>query len=88
MVLLVLRHTLPIIISGVEEYSLALFLLLLLRTVGILLPVYVMARALLAIQRRRQHQASHEFSLAASEENGQLQSQRLLQPQQHFIHVQ
>ncbi|KAJ8641885.1 hypothetical protein MRB53_018579 [Persea americana] len=69
MVLLILRHTLPIIISGAEENSFALFLLLLLHTVGILLPVYIMARALIATQRRRQQQPPHEFSLRASEEN-------------------
>ncbi|XXG65542.1 hypothetical protein AAC387_Pa05g3216 [Persea americana] len=83
MVLLILRHTLPIIISGAEENSFALFLLLLLHTVGILLPVYIMARALIATQRRRQQQPPHEFSLRASEENVQLQSV----PQPHFIHV-
>eukprot|EP00262_Sarcandra_glabra_P016243 TRINITY_DN5237_c0_g1_i5.p1 TRINITY_DN5237_c0_g1~~TRINITY_DN5237_c0_g1_i5.p1 ORF type:complete len:106 (-),score=8.34 TRINITY_DN5237_c0_g1_i5:258-575(-) len=50
MILLVLRHTLPIIISGAEEYSFTLFILLLLRTAGILVPVYIMARAVIAIQ--------------------------------------
>lgn len=53
MVLLILRHTLPIIIGGTEEYTFPLFLLLLLRTAGIILPIYFMVRAVTAIQRRR-----------------------------------
>ncbi|GMY24844.1 E3 ubiquitin-protein ligase MARCH2 isoform X2 [Fagus crenata] len=42
MVLLVLRHNLPIIISGAGEYSLTLFM-----------PIHVMVREFTAIQRRR-----------------------------------
>ncbi|GMY24845.1 e3 ubiquitin-protein ligase march8 [Fagus crenata] len=53
MVLLVLRHNLPIIISGAGEYSLTLSMLLILRTIGILLPIHVMVREFTAIQRRR-----------------------------------
>jgi hypothetical protein len=97
MVLLVLRHTLPIIISGAGDYSMTLFMvrlgspacsscyknticfypmarvkkkqtkiyvimqLMILRTVGILLPIYVMVRAFTAIQhRRRQQQVSED----------------------------
>ncbi|XP_077242368.1 uncharacterized protein LOC143882856 [Tasmannia lanceolata] len=82
MVLLVLRHTLPIIISGAEEYSFTLFILLLLRTAGILIPVYIMVRALTAIQRRRQQQALHDLSLT-SEENEESQPE----PLPHLIHV-
>ncbi|XP_042970233.1 uncharacterized protein LOC122302859 isoform X1 [Carya illinoinensis] len=65
MVLLVLRHTLPIIISGAGQYSLTLFTLLMLRIIGILLPIYIMVRAFTAIQRRRHHQDPH-FSIATS----------------------
>ncbi|XXG74264.1 hypothetical protein AAC387_Pa07g3032 [Persea americana] len=79
MILLVLRHTLPIIISGAEEYSFALFLLLLLRTVGIILPVYIVARVLTAIQQRRQQQAS----LTPSDGDEQLESQAQQRPP-HF----
>eukprot|EP00268_Persea_americana_P069554 TRINITY_DN9895_c1_g3_i3.p1 TRINITY_DN9895_c1_g3~~TRINITY_DN9895_c1_g3_i3.p1 ORF type:complete len:169 (+),score=14.07 TRINITY_DN9895_c1_g3_i3:46-552(+) len=79
MILLVLRHTLRIIISGAEEYSFALFLLLLLRTVGIILPVYIVARVLTAIQQRRQQQAS----LTPSDGDEQLESQAQQRPP-HF----
>jgi hypothetical protein len=94
MVLLVLRHTLAILISGAGDYSMTLFMvrlgsvacssykklqlglpngagkkktqpvlymqLLILRTVGILLPVYVMVRAFTAIQHRGRQQVSED----------------------------
>ncbi|PON58500.1 Zinc finger, RING-CH-type [Trema orientale] len=85
MVLLVLRHTLPIIISGAGEYSMTLFMLLVLRTIGILLPIFIMVRAFTSIQRHRHQQArvagsllcgfgrqdSH-ISLASSDEENEL----------------
>ncbi|WRX20491.1 Protein of unknown function DUF3675 - like 1 [Theobroma cacao] len=120
MVLLVLRHTLPIIISGAGDYSLTLFTvrahetsylgrvlqqmsvfltfrcvlqLLMLRTVGILLPIYIMVKAFTAIQRRRHHQLiayddftmlkDPRFSLAASDEESELP--QLQQPHSRFI---
>ncbi|XP_022997792.1 uncharacterized protein LOC111492643 isoform X1 [Cucurbita maxima] len=55
-VLLVLRHTLPIIISGAGEFSLTLLMFLILRIVGILLPIYVMVRVFTSIRRRRHYQ--------------------------------
>lgn len=91
MVLLVLRHTLPVIIYGAGDYTITLFMvssrhfhfeertiddafstnifaydviyasflqLLMLRTIGILLPVYIMVKAFTAIQRRRHIQVS------------------------------
>lgn len=84
MVLLVLRHTLPIIISGAGEYSLTLFTLLMLRTIGILLPIYVMVKAFTAIQRRR-HQQDTRFSLVTSDEENELPLQQHTRPR--FIHV-
>ncbi|XP_058088249.1 uncharacterized protein LOC131235128 isoform X2 [Magnolia sinica] len=85
LILLVLRHVLPITVSGAKEYSFTIFILLLLRTVGILVPLYIMTRALTAIHRRRQQQESDESSLTTAEENGR--PQRQLQPQPHLIHV-
>ncbi|XP_022771944.1 uncharacterized protein LOC111314646 [Durio zibethinus] len=84
MVLLVLRHTLPIITSGAGDYSLTLFTLLMLRTIGILLPIYIMVKAFTAIQRRRHHQ-DPRFSLAASDEESDLS--QLQQPQSRLIRV-
>ncbi|XWS36900.1 hypothetical protein CRYUN_Cryun20dG0125100 [Craigia yunnanensis] len=62
MVLLVLRHTLPIIISGAGDYSLTVFTLLMLRTIGILLPICIMVKAFTAIQRRRHHQVGNTLT--------------------------
>ncbi|OAY81377.1 hypothetical protein ACMD2_20332, partial [Ananas comosus] len=56
MVLLVLRHSLPFVISGAEQYSFALFSLLVLRIGGVLFPVFVMVRALATFHRRRRQQ--------------------------------
>ncbi|KAF8390026.1 hypothetical protein HHK36_024547 [Tetracentron sinense] len=63
MVILVLRHTLPIISSGAKEYSFALLILLMLRTAGILLPIYIMLRAVIAIQHRRHQQRKVEENI-------------------------
>ncbi|CAK9153353.1 unnamed protein product [Ilex paraguariensis] len=85
LVLLVLRHTLPIIISGAGEYSVTFLTLLMLRTIGILLPIYVMVRAFTAIQRRRHQQEPRNFSLSTSDEENE---QPQWQPQPHLIRVQ
>lgn len=52
MILLILRHTLPLLLSGNHDYSFPLLMLLFLRTVGIVLPIYVMVRAVTAIHQR------------------------------------
>ncbi|KAK6125402.1 hypothetical protein DH2020_040871 [Rehmannia glutinosa] len=56
-ILVILRHTLPFIIYGAGEYSISLVMLLILRTIGILLPIYIMVKALTAIHHRRNRQA-------------------------------
>ncbi|CAL5399271.1 unnamed protein product [Camellia sinensis] len=56
MVLLILRHTLPILVNGAQDYSFPLSLLLLLRTTGIIVPINIMVKAVNAIkccQRQR-----------------------------------
>ncbi|CAN1228364.1 E3 ubiquitin-protein ligase MARCHF4 [Linum perenne] len=85
MVLLVLRHTLPIIVTGAEDYSLTMFTLLMLRTIGILLPIYVMVKAFTAIQRRRnRYQQGSHMALMESDEENELPR---LPPQSRLIHV-
>ncbi|KAM6567190.1 uncharacterized protein LOC115711930 isoform X2 [Cannabis sativa] len=74
-VLLVLRHTLPIIISGAGEYTMTAFMLFVLRTIGILLPVFIMARTFTSIQRQRNQQDSH-LSLSSSDEESELPNLR------------
>ncbi|CBI33576.3 hypothetical protein VitviT2T_021784 [Vitis vinifera] len=77
MILLVLRHTLPIIISGAGEYSFTLFTLLMLRAIGILLPVYIMVKACTAFQRRRHQQDAR--NLPSDEENEMQPQPRIIQ---------
>ncbi|XP_008787606.2 uncharacterized protein LOC103705604 isoform X2 [Phoenix dactylifera] len=85
MVLLILRHTLPIIMNGAEQYSLPVLALLLLRTVGIILPLYIMLRAVTTFHCRRQQQETDGASTLASEtENGRPQP---MHPQPHIIRV-
>ncbi|KAI3951184.1 hypothetical protein MKW98_028588 [Papaver atlanticum] len=84
-VLLVLRHALPIIISETEDYSFTLFMLLLLRISGILLPIYLTIKAVTAILRRRRPHEPHDLSYSTS--SGEEDEQTHLQPQQHLIHV-
>ncbi|RVW83506.1 hypothetical protein CK203_064948 [Vitis vinifera] len=83
MILLVLRHTLPIIISGAGEYSFTLFTLLMLRAIGILLPVYIMVKACTAFQRRRHQQDAR--NLPSDEENEMPRLQP--QPQPRIIQI-
>ncbi|KAL1179278.1 hypothetical protein V6Z11_A03G149600 [Gossypium hirsutum] len=56
MLLLILRHTLPVILTGSNEYTFQLFTLLLLPIVGIILPIYLMVKAVSALRHRRQQQ--------------------------------
>ncbi|WCJ25281.1 RING/FYVE/PHD zinc finger superfamily protein [Euphorbia peplus] len=83
MILLVLRHTLPIVITGAGDYSATIITLLVLRTVGILLPIYVMVKAFTAIQRRR-HQQDPGFSVVTSDEENELPQ---ILPQSRLIHI-
>ncbi|XP_039121365.1 uncharacterized protein LOC120258086 [Dioscorea cayenensis subsp. rotundata] len=88
MVLLVLRHTLPIILTGVEQYSLTLFTLLLLRTAGIVLPLYVMLKAVTTFHRRRIQQAAQEPAIPASNEaTTRAQASQTMPTEMHMIHV-
>ncbi|VFQ99959.1 unnamed protein product [Cuscuta campestris] len=74
LLLLMLRHTLPVIVYGAGDYSATLFILLVLRTAGILLPIYVMVKAFTAVRRRRQHaeDRGHLSSVLVLEEGNDL----------------
>ncbi|GAA0164645.1 ubiquitin-protein ligase [Lithospermum erythrorhizon] len=52
MIVLVAHHTFPAVINGSEQYPIALFTLLSLRSVGILLAIYLILRSLITICRR------------------------------------
>ncbi|CAH9062085.1 unnamed protein product [Cuscuta epithymum] len=61
-ILLVLRHTLPIIVSQEGDYSSPLVMLLLLRIAGIVLPVYILFKAATSYLHHIYHQASMPIS--------------------------
>lgn len=82
MVLLVLRHTLPIIVNRAGHYSFPLIMLLLLRIVGIILPIYIITKAVTGVLRRRQNRVN--LSLAPSDEEAGSTS---MQPQNDVSRV-
>ncbi|XP_044488923.1 uncharacterized protein LOC123213532 [Mangifera indica] len=82
MILLILRHTLPLILDGVNEFTFPLFLILFLRTVGIVLPIYVMVKAVTAFQHHR-HQPERPSSLS----NEETQHSTTLEPHAQILHA-
>ncbi|GER29925.1 RING/FYVE/PHD zinc finger superfamily protein [Striga asiatica] len=70
MVLLILRHTLPVIVNRGGNYSFPLIVLLMLRIAGIIVPICIILKAVTSIIRRR-HQANVLTSVP-DEEDGQL----------------
>ncbi|KAK1390038.1 RING-CH-type domain-containing protein [Heracleum sosnowskyi] len=70
MALLILRHTLPIFATGSDNYSFPLFLFqLLLRTLGITFPVYIILRAVTALYGRRQQQVTNASGVSSEDED-------------------
>ncbi|WCJ33233.1 RING/FYVE/PHD zinc finger superfamily protein [Euphorbia peplus] len=70
MILLVLRHTLPVILSGSNVITFPLLMLVFLRIAGIVIPIYVMVRVVGAIQRRFQ-QEPPDSGLATDDEEAE-----------------
>ncbi|KAL8120764.1 uncharacterized protein LOC141661631 isoform X2 [Apium graveolens] len=66
MALLILRHTLPIFATGLDDY--VSLLLLLLQTLGITVPVYLILRAVTALYSRRQPDEVTSVSLVSSDD--------------------
>ncbi|GMI87669.1 hypothetical protein like AT2G01275 [Hibiscus trionum] len=86
MLLLVLRHFLPSILNGSYDYSFPLLTLLLLRTVGIILPIFVMVKvttAFLRHCRRRQQETPNSLVTQPDEENEVL----TVQAQPHIVNI-
>ncbi|XP_022776372.1 uncharacterized protein LOC111318024 isoform X2 [Durio zibethinus] len=84
MLLLVLRHTVPVILSETNEFSFPLFMLLLLRTVGIILPIYVMVKAVTALHRRRRQQETPNSLFTQSDEETE---HSIMQTQPHMVNI-
>lgn len=66
--LLFLRHSLPVFLGGIDDFSLTLLLLPLLKTFGILLVAYFFAKSFTAIQRCRQKWDTRFSSFSSDEE--------------------
>ncbi|XP_073294270.1 uncharacterized protein [Primulina huaijiensis] len=66
---------------SLQTFSLQLFML---RTIGILLPIYIMVKAFTAIQRPRRRQGPPILPAADSEEENELPR---IQPESHLINV-
>lgn len=58
MLLLVIGQALPVIVDQAGDYSLPLVMLLLLRVMGIVLPVYVIMKAVTSCHHRQHQQAT------------------------------
>ncbi|KAH0681774.1 hypothetical protein AABB24_007118 [Solanum stoloniferum] len=67
MLLLVIRHALPLIVDQAGDYSLPLVMLLLLRVMGIVLPVYVIMKAVISCHHRQHQQATLPISSSREE---------------------
>ncbi|KAG8055818.1 hypothetical protein GUJ93_ZPchr0001g30034 [Zizania palustris] len=87
MALLVLRDVISLILSDPEVYSMALITLLMIRTAGIVIPIYIILISVTTLLHRfRQHQAVHEHEEPVSDPGGEgLQS---MPPPQHVISIQ
>ncbi|XP_027098623.1 uncharacterized protein LOC113758810 [Coffea eugenioides] len=81
MVLLILRHTLPVIVNRAGNYTLPLILLLLLRVVGIILPIYVIMKAVIGVLRRRHNRVNVSLSSSSLSSSDEEAGSATLQPQ-------
>jgi hypothetical protein len=59
--LLFLRHSLPVLLGGVDDFSITLLMLPLVRTLGILLIAYVFFKSFIVIQRCRQERVRNNI---------------------------
>ncbi|CAE6061759.1 unnamed protein product [Arabidopsis arenosa] len=85
MALLILRHTLPLVLSGSNLHVFPLFTLLFLRVLGIMLPIYVVTKAVATCRRHSQTlDTSHSDDSSSDEETD---SWRLPQTQSYIIGV-
>nr|XP_043614151.1 uncharacterized protein LOC122586109 [Erigeron canadensis]XP_043614152.1 uncharacterized protein LOC122586109 [Erigeron canadensis]XP_043614153.1 uncharacterized protein LOC122586109 [Erigeron canadensis] len=83
MILLFLRHMLPIFETGVGSYNLPVFLLQLLRTSAIIVPIYIILKAMTALFNRRYQLPSNASTPSSDEEASPLP----LRSQQHTSRV-
>ncbi|CAN8266978.1 unnamed protein product [Cochlearia groenlandica] len=85
MALLILRHTLPLVLTGTNLHVFPLFTLLFLRVIGIMLPIYVVTKA--AALCRRHSQTLEETSDSEDSSDEETDLLRLPQTQSYIIGV-
>ncbi|KAH0670993.1 hypothetical protein KY290_026432 [Solanum tuberosum] len=102
--LLMLRTMLPIIFGVAGDNSVSLVMLSVLKAIGMVLAIYVLVKAFIAVRHWRHQQDPHHSEIASSDEENELPLQQrqhfqiapsndenelpLQPPQPHFIHVQ
>ncbi|XP_051144702.1 uncharacterized protein LOC127260805 [Andrographis paniculata] len=67
-ILLILRHTLPVIFSHAGSYSFPVMLLVMLRIAGIVLPICLILKAVTSVLRRQQSAQNDRSNFAYDEE--------------------
>lgn len=67
MLLLVIHQALPVIVDEARDYSLPLVMLLLLRAMGIILPAYVIMKAVISCHHRQHQQTTLPISSSREE---------------------
>ncbi|WZZ02057.1 hypothetical protein YC2023_074385 [Brassica napus] len=84
MALLILRHTLPLVLTGSNLHVFPLFMLLFLRILGIMLPIYIVTKAVATCRRHSQN-----FETSDSEDSSDEEAElwRLPQTQSYIIGV-
>lgn len=90
MTLLVLRDAISLVLGGPEVYSMALITLLMFRTAGVIIPIYIILISVVTLLHRySQHQDVHAAT-PVTEPVGTEDSQSLqpTPPQQHVISIQ
>ncbi|KAG2261710.1 hypothetical protein Bca52824_068789 [Brassica carinata] len=85
MALLILRHTLPLVLTGSNLHVFPLFMLLFLRILGIMLPIYIVTKAVATCRRHSQTLETSSDSEDSSDEEAELW--RLPQTQSYIIGV-
>ncbi|XP_023521591.1 E3 ubiquitin-protein ligase MARCH8-like [Cucurbita pepo subsp. pepo] len=87
MVLLVLRHTLPLMFNEASDYSFPMLLLICLRIFGICLLIYVMFKVVTAVHRRRLLLPTSSSSPITSSSIARSSMSQSPQPQPNIIRV-
>ncbi|KAI4999802.1 hypothetical protein ZWY2020_004391 [Hordeum vulgare] len=90
MALLVLRDTISLVLGGPEVYSLALITLLMFRTAGVVIPIYIILLSIVTLLHRHNQHQDVQGATPVTEPVGTEDSQSLqpAPPQQHVISIQ